>query len=147
MAAKTLVDKLKLKPGSRAALLNAPHGTISMLGNLPKGVLLQTSLGGDFEWVLLFVRSRQELVDYFSKAAASLTKDGVLWAAFPKGSSGMQIDLTRDHGWDLTDETDLKWAILISLDENWSAFGFRRYQPGERHESPMRRRSPEKPVD
>ena len=136
MASKTLAEKLKLKPGSRAALLNAPQAELSMLGHLPKGVQLQTSLDGEFDWILLFARSQKDLAEVFPPAAASLRPDGVLWAAFPKGSSGFQSDLTRDQGWDITDSANLKWVILISVDDEWSAFGFRHYKPNETHSIP-----------
>ena len=58
---------------------------------------------------------------------------------FPKGTSKIQTDLTRDQGWESVAQADLKWINLLSLEETWSAFSLRSYKPGEKHESPMRR--------
>ena len=39
----------------------------------------------------------------------------------------MQTDLTRDKGWDnLLNHKELTWISLISFDETWSVFGFRK---------------------
>lgn len=134
-----LSKKLKLKPGSRAALLNAPVEYPAALGELPQGVEPQAELDGDFDWILLFARSQAELGEYFPGIERHLRPDSLLWIAFPKGSSGIQSDLTRDRGWERLEPASLKWINLVSLDETWSAFGLRPYKPGEKHESPMRR--------
>ena len=55
----------------------------------------------------------------------------LLWISFPKGASKLQTDLTRDKGWDSIQSTNLKWVTLISVNETWSAFGFRPARPGE----------------
>lgn len=57
-----------------------------------------------------------------------LVKDDVIvWIYYPKGTSKIQTDLTRDKGWDgLLNEGDkLTWISLISFDDTWSVFGFR----------------------
>jgi len=57
-----------------------------------------------------------------------LLKEGIIvWVYYPKGTSKIQTDLTRDKGWDcLLNEGDkLTWISLISFDDTWSVFGFR----------------------
>ena len=51
----------------------------------------------------------------------------IVWVYYPKGTSGIQSDLTRDKGWDcLMKEGDkLAWISLISFDDTWSVFGLR----------------------
>ena len=53
--------------------------------------------------------------------------DTIIWAYYPKNSSGRQTDLTRDKGWDclLAEGDKLAWINLISFNEVWSVFGFR----------------------
>ncbi len=56
-----------------------------------------------------------------------LVKGEVLcWCYYPKGTSALQTDLTRDKGWDnlLTVEA-FHWVSLISFNDTWSAFAFR----------------------
>ena len=54
-------------------------------------------------------------------------EDVLVWVYYPKGSSGLQTDLTRDKGWDclLSASDKLTWINLISFDDTWSVFGFR----------------------
>src|SRR5207244_2361506 len=56
-----------------------------------------------------------------------LIKDEVVcWTYYPKGTSKIQTDLTRDKGWDaLLKNPQFQWISLISFDDTWSAFGFR----------------------
>jgi hypothetical protein len=53
--------------------------------------------------------------------------DIMVWVYYPKGTSKIQTDLTRDKGWDclLAESDKLTWISLISFDNTWSVFGFR----------------------
>jgi hypothetical protein len=64
----------------------------------------------------------------------------ICWIYYPKGSSKIQTDLTRDKGWDkLMKNTQLQWISLISFDEVWSSFGMRlKTEADERRESKTR---------
>jgi len=54
-------------------------------------------------------------------------KDNVIcWIFYPKGTSKIQTDLTRDKGWDELLKHDMQWISLISFDDTWSAFGMRK---------------------
>lgn len=122
-----LSAKMKLKPGARAAVLNAPDGYPEQLA--PEGITLEQSLSGQYDWIQIFVRSQAELEALMPKVKAALKPVSLLWISFPKGTSKIQSDLTRDKGWDAV--RDLKWVTLVSVDETWSAFSLRPYKPGE----------------
>src|SRR5574337_467178 len=114
---------------SRAAIINAPAGY--EVASFPDFEPAATTLNGQFDWIQIFVQNRSELDSLAPKAAKALKPASVLWVSFPKGSSKIQTDLTRDKGWDILATLDLKCVTLISVDETWSAFGLRPYQPGE----------------
>jgi hypothetical protein len=135
MAENALVKKLKLKPGQRAAIVNAPNGYLGQLQSLPEGVELSETLTGAFDWVQVFVRNKAELDGAVPELVAALKPESLLWISFPKGSSKIQTDLTRDTGWDALQAADLKWVTLISVDATWSAFALRPYRPGEARQS------------
>ena len=61
------------------------------------------------------------------KKVLSLVKDDVIcWIYYPKGSSKIQTDLTRDKGWDeLLKHKEMQWISLISFDDTWSTFAMR----------------------
>ena len=131
MADSALSKKLKLKTGARAALLNAPPDYMKELKPLPEKVQVVEKLDGQFDWIQLFVKTRAEMESQLRQAVAALKPASVLWISFPKGTSGVQTDLTRDKGWEILKTVDLKWITLISVNDTWSAFALRPYKPGE----------------
>ena len=135
MTDNPLVKKLKLKPGQRAAVVNAPDGYLEALRPLPDGVEVTQQLDGTFDWVQLFVKTQAELAQVIGHVRAALKPAGMLWITFPKGTSKIQTDLTRDRGWAALQAIDLKWITLISVDDTWSAFALRPYKPGEERQS------------
>jgi len=129
MPVASLVQKLKLKPGQRVAVIGAPEGYLEELGALPPGAELAERLEGSFDWLQVFVRNKAELDALVPRLLAALKPESLLWITFPKGTSKIQTDLTRDKGWDSV--RDLKWVTLVSVNETWSAFSLRPYKPGE----------------
>ncbi len=135
MPESPLARKMKLKPGQRAALVNAPEGYLKELGPLPAGVKVAEQFQGQFDWIQIFVKTKAEADKLTPRAIRALKPDSLLWISFPKGTSKIQTDLTRDKGWDSLQKADLKWVNLISVNETWSAFALRPYKPGEKRQS------------
>jgi hypothetical protein len=135
MAESPLAKKMKLKPGLRAAIINAPEGYLKELDPLPSDVEVVESLQGQFDWLQIFVKTKAELDELVPRVLRALKPDTLLWVSFPKGTSKIQTDLTRDKGWDAIQAADLKWVNLISVNATWSAFAVRPYKPGEPRQS------------
>jgi hypothetical protein len=122
----TIADKLKIKPGYSLLVLNAPKNFKEQLGNLPAGVKIATN-GNDYEQVHWFVTNKAQLEKEVRKVMNLLKENATVWVYYPKGSSKIQTDLTRDKGWDclLSEGDKLTWISLVSFDDTWSVFGFR----------------------
>ena len=120
---------MKRKAGGRAAIIHAPAGNeeAAFAGLEPAA----HTLNGRYDWIQIFVQNKSELDKLAPKAAKALNADSILWICFPKGSSKIQTDLTRDKGWDILKNLKLKWITLISVNETWSAFALRPYKPRE----------------
>jgi hypothetical protein len=132
MPESALAKKMKLKSGLSAAVINAPENYVDALQH---NTALSPTLNGKFDWIQIFVRDKAELDALAPKAAKALKPESMLWISFPKGTSKIQTDLTRDKGWDVLRELDLKWITLISVNEAWSAFSLRPYKAGEEKQS------------
>jgi len=132
MPESTLAKKMKLKPGSRAAVIKAPE---NYLNELEHDSEISQKLSGMFDWIQVFARNRNELDSLAPQAASALKPDSILWLSFPKGTSKIQTDLTRDKGWEILHGMDLKFITLISVNEQWSAFALRPYKEGEKKQS------------
>ncbi|HEX3581637.1 MAG TPA: hypothetical protein VH087_07720 [Thermoanaerobaculia bacterium] len=118
-----LAKKLKLTGRKKPVVIDAPAGY-----DVPGAA---AKLSGKFDFVQLFVKSEAELAKVAPKAVAALEPDAILWVSFPKGSSKIQTDLTRDKGWDSLRKFPLKWITLISVNDTWSAFALGPLKKGE----------------
>ena len=132
MSESVLAKKMKLKSNSKAAVINAPENYVDALKH---DTALSPTLRGKFDWIQVFVRNKAELDALAPKAAKALRPESMLWISFPKGSSKIQTDLTRDKGWESLQKLDLKWLTLVSVNETWSAFALRPYKEGEPKQS------------
>jgi len=124
--ATSISDKLKIKPKYTLLTLNAPPEFKKGLDGLPAGVKI-TDSGKDYGQVHWFVFNRAQLEKEMSKVMKLVKPEVVVWVYYPKGTSKVQTDLTRDKGWDclLAEGDKLTWISLISFDDTWSTFGFR----------------------
>lgn len=132
MSESALAKKLKLKPGARAAVVNAPE---NYLDELKHDSDISQKLSGKFDWIQVFAKDKKELASFAPKAAAALKPESILWLSFPKGSSRIQTDLTRDKGWEAIHDIELKFINLVSVNDMWSAFALRPYKEGEKKQS------------
>ena len=118
-------QKLKIKENSTLLTINAPADFKKNLIGLPKGVKIVTS-GNNYNQVHWFVINKSQMEKELPKALSLVEDDIVCWIYYPKGTSGIQTDLTRDKGWDsLLRHKELHWISLISFDDTWSTFAFR----------------------
>ena len=136
--AGTIATKLKIKAGDTILAIGAPGNYTKDLGNLPQKVTITktiTKKAGNHNQVHWFVENRMQMEKKLSAVLKQITGDVIWWIFFPKGSSSLQTDLTRDKGWDkLLAQKGLKWLSLISFNETWSAFAMRRETEKDRKE-------------
>ena len=132
MAESPLAKKMKLKSELKAAVINAPENYVDTLKH---DTALSPTLNGKFDWVQIFVQNRAQLEALAPKATKALRPESILWISFPKGTSKIQTDLTRDKGWESLQKLDLKWINLVSVNDTWSAFALRPYKEGEKKQS------------
>jgi hypothetical protein len=121
---KPLARKLGIKENWRVKLVNAPNGFEQELGELPDGVDLSGRSNKPFNLVLLFVKSESALKKEFSKYAKKIARDGMLWVAWPKKSSGVATDLLFDN----VQKTGLREGLvdvkICAVNEIWSGLKF-----------------------
>jgi hypothetical protein len=104
---------------------------LAAFGIILEDQMAESALEKTSDWIQIFVKTKAELKELFPKVVKTLKPESILWISFPKGSSKIQTDLTRDTGWEVLQKSELKWITLISVNEIWSAFAMRPYKPGE----------------
>ncbi|MET0461974.1 MAG: YdeI/OmpD-associated family protein [Chitinophagaceae bacterium] len=124
--ATPLFKKLRIRENDSLLTINAPADFKRTLTELPEGTAISTT-AKNYDQVHWFVKDRAQMEKELSKVLTLLKDDVIVWVYYPKGSSGIQTDLTRDKGWDslLAEDDKLTWISLISFNETWSVFGFR----------------------
>lgn len=122
---KPLRQKLQIKDGYRMRIVNAPEYISSIPGILPENIQILESGAEDLDVLLLFAGNREELAQHFQETFQTLKADGLLWICYPKISSGVESDITRDKGWDPVFAAGLRPVAQVAIDATWSALRFR----------------------
>ncbi len=115
---KSQLLQLKLKQKSTVLTINAllpPHSTEQAIAVSEK----------KYDSVIVFVKTKTDVKKFGTKALKSISDKGVLWFLYPKKTSGIKTDLTRDYGWDFLTSSGLEPVSQIAIDETWSALRFK----------------------
>lgn len=112
---KPLLDKLGLKPGMKARLINPSY-------TIPAGVDRPPAPPLDF--IHVFARDRAELETQFSRLAAMLAPAGMLWVSWPKAASRVQTDLSETVVREIGLRAGLVDVKVCAVDEVWSGLKF-----------------------
>lgn len=117
--AQSLAQKLQIKPGRSLLLVDPPAGYLESLGELPEDARREEAPA---DVVQLFVRSRAELEERLDAARAALNPGGILWVAYPKGTSKtMKADIHRDSINAYAQSLGMEGVAMVAIDEDWSA--------------------------
>ena len=120
--------KLLIKPGQRVLVLRPEPMIDDAIAVLPDGA---SRVGrGKADVVLLFALDSKALAKDASRAFAALDEGASLWIAYPKLSSKLKTDLTRDRGWEAVTREGWQVVSLIALDETWSAKRYKKDEGG-----------------
>jgi hypothetical protein len=118
---KTVAEKMGIKPGMRAILVQAPEGVAQTI-RLP-GLDLAPTMAEDFDYIHFFARSRADLREHFPGLKSHLRPTGMLWVSWPKaGQGGTDLSLPAvigigyDHG--------LVESKTLGINRVWAAMKF-----------------------
>lgn len=121
----SLAQKLQFKPGQKILLINAPAGYVEQLTKRLKDNSLSTRASGRYAGVVVFVNNLAELTKHAATAFKAVPSEGLVWIAYPKGTSKIKTDVNRDILWQTLEPRGWAGVRLIALDETWSAMRFK----------------------
>jgi len=119
------VKKLGLKPGMRALVIAAPSGYLKSLAPLPEGVVISEAMGGTHEFVQFFATRKSDIEKSAPKLLKTVVPGALVWITYPKKTSGVESDLSREAVWAAMEGTGWRPVSQIAIDEIWSALRFR----------------------
>lgn len=124
-----LFKKLNLKDQRTVHIVQAPDSFQGEIKAISKTVSVATSLSGSqpVEFFLAFVTKQNEVNTWSKQVSTRLVDDGLLWLAYPKGSSKKYTcEFNRDTGWAELGKLGFEPVRQVAIDDDWSALRFRR---------------------
>ena len=116
MSEKSVAERLQVKNGRKLAVISAPKAVDAAIG---EHHLRAESFDADV--VLLFVRDRAALETEVPGLFPTLKPTAIFWVGYPKQSSRLASDLSRDGIRAAAPAYGLDTVSQIAVDEDWSA--------------------------
>ena len=117
-----VAKKLGIKEGSVVALVGTPDGWA--VPDAPAGITTRTSLRGNYDVALVFVRSASELKRRVPSIDRSVDDDAAAWIAWPRKAGGHDSDVTENLLRELLLPTGLVDVKVAAIDNDWSGLKF-----------------------
>jgi len=122
-AARSVVQKLGIKPGFRIFVAGAPTTYVDLVGQLPADVKLTRPSAG-LDMVHVFAGQAAGLAENLCDYRDTIARDGMVWVSWPKKSSGQVTDLTDRVVRDIALPLGLVDIKVCAIDDIWSALKF-----------------------
>lgn len=121
-----LFKKLNLKDQKQIFVLNHPDSFNNELKYLTCDIQTKVTKKSAVEFAIGFAITQNEVDTIANTVAPQLAEDGILWIAYPKGSSKKYTcDFNRDTGFQVLGQYNLEPVKIVAIDEDWSALRFR----------------------
>lgn len=124
-----IFKKLNYKDQDQIFVVNAPKSFEKEMDEMRTTTAVKTSLDAtkEVEFFLGFVTKQKEVDEFTKKVAPIIKGDGLLWFAYPKGSSkNYKCEFNRDNGWNELGRHGFEPVRMVAIDEDWSALRFRK---------------------
>jgi hypothetical protein len=125
VATSSLAKKLALKKATRALILDMPPGYLDLLSPLPEDVTISQKVSGHFSFIQLFASQKADIQKQAPALLAHAAPDAIVWITYPKKTSGVKSDLSREEIWDAMSPFGWRPVSAISIDDVWSGLRFR----------------------
>ncbi len=121
MSDKPVAERLQVKGARRLAVIAAPAGLDSVVG-APDA----RADAAEADVVLLVVADRARFDAELPPLLGKMRKDAILWVAYPKLTSPLAADLSRDVIHTAAPALGLDTVSQIAIDADWSALRLKR---------------------
>jgi hypothetical protein len=121
MSDKPVAERLQLKGERRLAVVGAPAIVDNKIG-----VKKQRCDICEADVILLFAADRGQLHSTLPSMLEKAPKDAIIWIAYPKLTSKLAGDLSRNLIHALAAKSGLDTVSQIAIDDDWSAMRVKR---------------------
>jgi len=131
MIVTPLFKKLNFKQHKEILIVNHPAEFEAELNAMKDCTTIITDIKNisEIEFVLVFIKTQTEINTITPLIAKKLKGDGIVWFAYPKGTSKKyKAEISRDNGWKMLGKSDFEAVRQVAIDEDWSALRFRKVE-------------------
>ncbi|MEO6539720.1 MAG: YdeI/OmpD-associated family protein, partial [Ferruginibacter sp.] len=127
MPAQTLLEKLQLKDEKNLLIQGLPSSIEKQFVKLTFSKSVTPLLKNrKIDFALVFAVNQKQLVDILKDVVPALQEDAKFWIAYPKLTSKIASDLSRDKNWDFVSDYGFEAVRMVALDNVWSAGRFKK---------------------
>ena len=120
-----LAKKLGLKDGMVVMTRNSPQPYEQYFPELPLTIAAEKDMRpGSVDFIHIFCRSIEQLDNQYPELKKALKKNGLMWISWPKKSSKIETDVTRESLRSYVLKRGLVDVKVCAIDADWSALKF-----------------------
>jgi Bacteriocin-protection, YdeI or OmpD-Associated len=127
MSSQTVLEKLQLKDEKNLLIQGLPSSVEKQFAKLSFAKNVTPLLKNrKIDFALVFAISQKQLKDILADVLPALQIDAKMWIAYPKLTSKIASDLSRDANWDCITKHGFETVRSIALDNVWTALRFKK---------------------
>ncbi len=119
-----LVKKLGIKEGFHVLFVNEPDHYHELLIDCPPIHFSKSKISETIDFIHLFCTKILRFEEVSLRVKPLLKKNGMLWVSWPKGSSKIETDLSRDYIRIFLLNKGLVDVKVCAIDSDWSGLKF-----------------------
>jgi hypothetical protein len=129
MSNQSLFEKLQLKDDKNLLIQGLPSSIEKQFAKLSYAKSVTPLLRSrKVDFALVFAVNQNQLNSVLTDIFSALHGNSKLWVAYPKQTSKIVSDLTREGSWDILSDNSYEEICTVTLDHVWSAMRFRKVE-------------------
>ena len=129
MALPTVCEKLQIREEKNVLIQGLPSSVEKQFSKLTFAKSVTPLLKSrKIDFALVFAVSKKQLDDILCDVVPALHPNGKLWIAYPKATSKIASDLSRDPSWEVATRHGFGGIAEVPMDTVWSAIRFQRLE-------------------
>ena len=117
---KDFVKTIKIQENQSLCIINMPvHFREELLNKLPEGVIVTSRPIGEFNTVILFTNTKEELTLSWDRLFNTLVKNGNFWIAYPDKKSGLYNEISKTFIDDFMKEKNITTDNVTAFLSDW----------------------------
>lgn len=131
MPSQTLLEKLQLTDEKNLLIQGLPSSIEKQFIKLTFSKSVTPLLKKrKIDFALVFAVNQRQLSGILKEVIPALNDEAKFWIAYPKLTSKIASDLSRNKSWDFVSEYGYEAVRMVALDPVWSANCFKRQETG-----------------